>query len=120
MTADRGAVIALDANGTDAGTSVIVDGARAAAADGIAVRVFGDPDELSGLDGVDGVEVLAAANAITNQDEPVRAVRARPDASIVRAAADVAEGASRGLVSAGSTGAAMTAALFALKRLPGV
>jgi phosphate acyltransferase len=120
MTADRGAVIALDANGTDAGPSVIVDGARAAAADGIALRVFGDPDELSGLEGVDGVEVLAAAGAITNEDEPVRAVRSRPDASIVRAAADVAEGGSRGLVSAGSTGAAMTAALFALKRLPGV
>jgi glycerol-3-phosphate acyltransferase PlsX len=66
------------------------------------------------------VEVVAAPDAITNEDEPVRAVRSRPDASVVRAAADVAEGASQGLVSAGSTGAAMTAALFAMKRLQGV
>jgi glycerol-3-phosphate acyltransferase PlsX len=36
------------------------------------------------------------------------------------AAADVAEGRSQALVSAGSTGATMTAALFALKRLHGV
>jgi phosphate acyltransferase len=120
MAADRGAVIALDANGTDAGPSVIVEGARAAAVDGIGVRVFGDPARLSALDGADGVEVVAASDAITNEDEPVRAVRTRPDASVVRAAADVAEGASQGLVSAGSTGAAMTAALFAMKRLQGV
>jgi glycerol-3-phosphate acyltransferase PlsX len=119
MTGDRGA-IALDANGTDAGPSVIVDGARAAAADGIALRVFGRPDELAGLDGADGVEVVPAADAITNDDEPVRAVRSRPGASIVLAAGDVAEGRSSALVSAGSTGAAMTAALFALRRLPGV
>ena len=118
--AERGAVIALDANGTDAGPSVIVDGARAAAADGIGLRVFGDPALLGGLEEVDGVEVLTATDAISNEDEPVRAVRSRPDASVVRAAADVAEGGSQGLVSAGSTGAAMTAALFALRRLPGV
>jgi glycerol-3-phosphate acyltransferase PlsX len=120
MAADRGAAIALDAHGTDAGPSVIVDGARAAAADGIGVRVFGDPEQLGGLEAVDGVEVVAAAGTITNDDEPVRAVRSRPDASVVLAAADVAEGRSQGLVSAGSTGAAMTAALFALRRLAGV
>lgn len=120
MAADRGAAIALDAYGTDAGPSVIVDGARAAAADGIAVRVFGDPGQLGALEGVDGVEVVAATESITNDDEPVRAVRSRPEASVVLAAADVAEGRSQGLVSAGSTGAAMTAALFALRRLPGL
>ena len=120
MSGDRGAVIALDAHGTDAGTPVIVEGARAAAADGIGVRVFGNPDDLAGLDDVDGVEVVAAPEWISNDDEPVRAVRSRPDASVVKAAADVAEGRSQGLVSAGSTGAAMTAALFALRRLAGV
>ena len=120
MAADRGAAIALDAYGTDAGPSVIADGARAAAADGISVRVFGDPGQLGALEEVDGVEVVAAKESITNDDEPVRAVRSRPEASVVLAAADVAEGRSQGLVSAGSTGAAMTAALFALKRLKGV
>jgi glycerol-3-phosphate acyltransferase PlsX len=50
----------------------------------------------------------------------VGAVRSTPDASVVRAAAAVAEGRCSSLVSAGSTGATMTAALFALKRAQGV
>jgi phosphate acyltransferase len=120
MNGDRGAVIALDAVGTDRGPAVIVAGARAAAADGIGVRVFGSPSELSELEGADGIEVCPAGEAITNDDEPVRAVRSRPDASVVLAARDVAEGRSQALVSAGSTGAAMTAALFALRRAQGV
>jgi phosphate acyltransferase len=47
-------------------------------------------------------------------------VRSTPEASVVRAAGAVAEGAGSSLVSAGSTGATMTAALFALKRAQGV
>jgi len=113
-------IVALDAHGTDAGPEVIVEGARAAAADGIALRVFGEPGELAGLEQVEGVEVVPAAQRIANEEEPVRAVRAKPEASIVRAAADVAAGRSDALVSAGSTGAAMAASLFALKRMRGV
>jgi glycerol-3-phosphate acyltransferase PlsX len=120
MNGDRGAVIALDAFGTDRGPAVIVEGARAAAADGIGVRVFGPQGELSELEAVEGIEVHHASEAITNDDEPVRAVRSRPEASVVLAARDVAEGRSQALVSAGSTGAAMTAALFALRRAKGV
>jgi len=50
----------------------------------------------------------------------VASVRSREGASIVMAAADVADGYSDALVSAGPTGATMTAALFALRRLSGV
>ena len=50
----------------------------------------------------------------------MRAVRSHPQASVVLAAADVAEGSSDAMVSAGPTGATMTAALFAMKRLRGV
>ena len=120
MNGDRGVVIALDAVGTDRGPAVIVAGARAAAADGIGVRAFGPPGELSELEGAEGIEVCPASESITNDDEPVRAVRSRPDASVVLAARDVAEGRSHALVSAGSTGATMTAALFALRRAQGV
>jgi glycerol-3-phosphate acyltransferase PlsX len=111
--------VALDGRGADRGPDVIVAGARAAAASGIRVRVFGDPRELGDL-GDDRIEVVPAAGEITNDDEPVAAVREAVDASIVRAAADVAEGHSDALASAGPTGATMTAALFALKRLHGV
>jgi phosphate acyltransferase len=112
--------VALDGRGVDRGPETIVAGARAAAADGIDVRVFGDPDLLAGLTGVDRVELIAVADAITNDDDPVAAVRGTPQASVVLAAADVAEGRSDALASAGPTGATMTAALFALRRLHGL
>lgn len=113
-------VVALDALGADRGAEPIVAGARMAAADGIALRVFGPPGELGELEGLAGVEVVPAPTGIGNDEEPAAAVRARRDASIVLAARDVAEGRSRALVSAGPTGAAMAAATFALRRLRGV
>ena len=66
------------------------------------------------------VEVIDAPDLITNEDDPVAAVRSRSQASIVRAAADVAAGAADALVSPGSTGATMAAATFAIKRAGGV
>ena len=112
--------VALDGRGADGGAPVIAAGARAAAADGISVRVFGDPGAFAGLEGSAGIEVLAAPGEITNDEEPVAAVRTREDASIVLAARDVADGRSDALASAGPTGATMTAALFALRRMQGV
>jgi phosphate acyltransferase len=112
--------VALDGRGADRGAEAIVVGARAAAADGIGVRVFGNPAELSALDGAKGIELVDAPGEIGNDEEPVAAVRRRQDASIVLAAADVAAGRSEALASAGPTGATMTAALFALKRMQGV
>ena len=108
--------VALDAHGTDSGPEVVLEGARLAAADGIAVRVFG-PATLSSSD---GVEVVPTEDWIANDADPVAAVRSTPSASVVRAAAEVADGVSGAVVSAGSTGATMTAALFAMKRLKGV
>jgi glycerol-3-phosphate acyltransferase PlsX len=108
--------VALDAYGADGGPELVLEGARLAAADGIPVRIFGP----SGLDAADGVELDPTTDWIGNEAEPVAAVRSMPEASVVRAAAAVAEGRCSSLVSAGSTGATMTAALFALKRAQGV
>lgn len=113
-------VVAFDALGAEAGSDAVVDGVGAAAADGIGVRVFGRATELQGLNRIESVEVIDSREVIGNDEEPVRAVRSRPEASIVRAAADVAEGRSHALASPGSTGATMTAALFALKRIRSV
>src|SRR3954470_8952094 len=65
-------------------------------------------------------DVVDAPVAITNEDEPARAVRARPDASLVQAARAVASGEADAVVSAGPTGALMAASLFHLKRMKGV
>jgi phosphate acyltransferase len=112
--------VALDGRGADRGPEVIVAGARAAAADGIGLRLFGDPEEFADLEGAAGVEVVPAPGEIGNDEDPVAAVRSKEDASVVMAARDVAEGRSQALASAGSTGATMTAALFALRRQHGV
>jgi glycerol-3-phosphate acyltransferase PlsX len=108
--------VALDAYGADGGPELVLDGARLAASDGIPVRLFGPADR----DPPAGVELDPTADWIGNEAEPVAAVRSTPEASIVRAASAVADGRCSALVSAGSTGATMTAALFALKRAQGV
>jgi phosphate acyltransferase len=108
--------VALDGYGADGGPELVLEGARIAAADGIGVRVFG-PATLSPPA---GVELAPTEEWIGNDREPVAAVRSTPEASVVRGAAAVAEGECSSLVSAGSTGALMTAALFALKRAQGV
>jgi phosphate acyltransferase len=110
------APVALDAWGADGGPELVLEGARLAAAGGIPVRVFGP----SSLPGAEGVEIEPTTEWIGNEAEPVAAVRSTLDASVVRAAAAVAEDQCSSLVSAGSTGATMTAALFALKRAQGV
>jgi len=115
-TAEQRVTVAFDALGAEAGAEAVAAGVRAAAADGIAVRVHGPAAALGGL-ASELIEVVDATEVIGNDEEPVRAVRSRPDASIVRAAADVAAGRADALASPGSTGATMTAALFALKRI---
>lgn len=106
-------MIALDAHGADGGFEVIADGARRA---GVAVRVYGPhgAPELAGLDVADAPDVIG------NDEEPVRAVRGKETASIVRAARAVAAGDADGLVSAGSTGAALAASVLHVKRIRGV
>jgi phosphate acyltransferase len=114
-----GVTVALDGFGAEQGFDVLAEGARMAAAGGIRLRVFGPVDEL-GLEGVEGVEVVPTAAWIGNEEDPVPAVREKKEASVVRAAGDVADGNSDAMVSHGSTGATMAAATFGLRRLRGV
>ncbi|HEV7615550.1 MAG TPA: phosphate acyltransferase PlsX [Solirubrobacterales bacterium] len=120
MALGRGGVtVALDGYGAEQGFEVLAEGARKAAADGINVRVFGPPQEL-GLEREEGIEVVPATEWIGNDEEPLPAVRSKPEASVVLAARDVADDAADAMVSAGSTGATMAAATFGLRRLKGV
>jgi glycerol-3-phosphate acyltransferase PlsX len=107
-------VIALDANGADRGAANVAEGGRSS---GVAVRIFGPAAEIGGTEAGD---VVDAPVAITNEDEPARAVRARPESSLVQAAKAVAARDCTAVVSAGPTGALMAASLFHLKRMKGV
>ena len=119
MAPGGGVTVALDGYGAERGFDVLAEGARLAAEDGIRVRVFGSPAELD-LEGVEGVEVVPTQEWIANDEDPVAAVRAKQEASVVLAARDVAEDGADAMVSAGSTGATMAAATFGLKRIKGV
>jgi glycerol-3-phosphate acyltransferase PlsX len=116
MAADL--TIALDANGADAGPAEVARGAALAAAAGdLRVIVFGPASEIPAAP---GVEVVDAPVSIAKAADPARAVRSTPDASIVQAVKAVADGRADGLVSGGSTGAALAAGLFHVKRVRGV
>ena len=112
--------VALDGRGVEQGPDVLAEGARRAMADGIAAADLRRLEGTEGRSETQGAKVIEAPGEISNEDDPVASVRSREDASIVMAAADVADGYSDALVSAGPTGATMTAALFALRRLSGV
>src|SRR4051794_19718345 len=106
-------MIALDANGADRGPGAVLDGARMA---GIPVTFYGPAAGLSGAPG----PVVDAPVSISNEEDPAMAVRSKDDASVVQAARAVADGNADALVSFGSTGAALAASLFRIKRMPGV
>jgi phosphate acyltransferase len=110
--------IAVDANGADLGPAEVAAGAAIAARQGVRVVLFGPADAFGEVP--EGIEVVDAPVSIAKAADPVRASRAEPDASIVLAARAVAEGDADAFVSGGSTGPALAAALFNIKRAPGI
>jgi len=112
--------IALDANGADAGPAEVARGAaRAVAADpALRVLLFGPAGELG--EPVERVEIVDAPVSVAKAPDPVAAVRARPEASVVQAVQAVADDRADALVSGGSTAAALAAGVFRIKRGHGV
>lgn len=108
--------VVVDAMGGDHAPQAIVAGAELAAEAGIPVILAGRPDEIGDTD----LEVIEASEVIAMDSDPTKAVRALKDSSLVRAAEAVRDGAASGMVSAGNTGAALTAATLRMRRLPGV
>jgi len=99
-----------------------VAGAVAAASRGVDVILVGLrqvlEDELAKHD-VD-IEITEATETIGMGDDPAKALRDKPNSSISVAARLVADGEAEGMVSAGSTGAAMAAAAIIIGRIKGV
>jgi phosphate acyltransferase len=110
--------VAVDAGGADLGPAEVAAGAVQAAASGTRVLLFGPAGEIGPVPA--GVEVIDAPISIAKAADPAFAVRSTPEASIVQAARAVAEGRADALVSGGSTGSALAAGLFNLKRDRGI
>ncbi len=110
--------VAVDGNGADLGPAEVAAGASLAAARGVRVLLFADAKRVGPV--ADGVEVIDAPVSIAKAPDPAQAVRSFPEASIVQAARAVAAGRADALVSAGSTGSALTVGLLNLKRASGI
>jgi glycerol-3-phosphate acyltransferase PlsX len=110
--------VAVDAGGADLGPAEVAAGAVRASRDGVGVILFGPAREIGSVP--DSVEVVDAPVSIAKAADPAYAVRSTPDASIVQAARAVASGRAQALVSGGSTGSALAAGLFNLRRDRGI
>jgi phosphate acyltransferase len=119
--------IAVDAMGGDHAPTEIVRGAlRAANEHGIEVTLVGRREVVeqelrnAGTATPGGINIVDAREVIEMNEHPANAVRAKRDSSLVSSCALVAGGQARAAVSAGNSGAMLAAALFTIKRIPGV
>ena len=118
--------IAVDLLGGDGAPAVVVDGAlRALGADpDLSLLLIGPPEAadelLRALDPADRARVgfRPVRSAVTMTDDPASA--SRPDTTVRAAVATVAEGEADAVVSAGATGATVTAAVLGFGRWPDV
>ncbi|MGP4075568.1 phosphate acyltransferase PlsX [Halobacillus sp. K22] len=115
--------LAIDAMGGDHAPEAMVKGAVHAAETikGVEITLVGDQEQIAPfLKGQSNIRVVHTKEVITSEDEPVRAVRRKKNASLVLMAKEVKEGRADGCVSAGNTGALMSAGLFVVGRMEGV
>lgn len=114
--------IAIDAMGGDNAPTQIVHGGIDASNHGHEIVLVGDEARLRPILAEAGADlpIVHASETIGMSDDPATAIREKRDASISVAARLVKSGDADGLISAGSTGAAMAAATFMIGRLPGV
>jgi phosphate acyltransferase len=117
--------IALDAMGGDfAPEQVVAGGVQAHRELGVEVVFVGQKDKVDAALAASGAGKWAAiedAPEVIGMDEhPANSVRSKKASSIVRGIQMVEDGRAAGFVSAGNSGAVMAAALFGLRRIPGV
>lgn len=116
-------IIAVDAMGGDNAPEEIVKGVLKSLHEfeDIRIHLFGDEEKMSPyLEQHPRLQVVHCSEVIESDDEPVRAIRKKKDASMVRMAQAVKDGEAQACVSAGNTGALMSAGLFIVGRLEGI
>lgn len=115
--------LAIDAMGGDHAPKEIVLGAMEAVSEikDLHITLIGDEKQINPLlTNRENLDIIHTEEVITGNDEPVRAVRRKKNASLVLAAKEVKEGRADACISAGNTGALMSAGLFVVGRIPGI
>ncbi|MBU5267842.1 phosphate acyltransferase PlsX [Virgibacillus proomii] len=115
--------IAIDAMGGDHAPKATVLGAMKAVSEikDLHITLVGREQEIKKyLTDDKRIDILHANEIITSDDEPVRAVRRKKNSSMVLMAKEVKEGKADACISAGNTGALMSAGLFIVGRITGI
>lgn len=115
--------IIIDTYGADGGVEVLINGTIKALKKKDFIPVFsGQKEKIDKLiDGrIKNYQVIPTTEIITNNDDPVRAIRRKKDSTLVRAYRTLKEDGYDGMISAGSTGAILAGGLFISGRIEGV
>lgn len=118
--------IAIDASGGDVGPEHTVYGSCLAMLKNpdLSCLFFGRPEQIEQaippLADRSRIEIIAADEVITDEDDPLRSVRKKQDSSIVKGLKAVAADEAHSFVSAGNSGAIFTGGLSIIGTLPGV
>lgn len=114
--------IAIDAMGGDNAPQAVVDGAvKAAEANkDLELILVGLPGELPNAEQLPKNVFVMECGSVMAMDEPVTNLRQKRDSSIWIATKLVKDGEADAVISCGSTGAQMSAALLLLKRIAGI
>ncbi len=116
--------IAIDAMGGDNAPEIIVKGAIEAAIQWSDIRIIlvGDREQIQACmpNQPSNIDIVHCSEVITSEDEPVKAVRRKKDASMVVAGKMVKENEADAMISAGNTGALMATGLLIIGRIKGI
>ncbi len=115
--------IAVDAMGGDNAPQAIVEGVMLAKQEfpDIEFQLYGKEVEIKKyLTDEKNITIIHTDEKIASEDEPVKAIRRKKQASMVLAAQAVKSGEADAIFSAGNTGALLAAGLFIVGRIKGV
>lgn len=112
--------IAVDMMGGDDAPGIVLDAVKKAVEDfkDLEIILLGDESQYNLSH--ERIEFRHCTEKIEMEDEPVRAIKRKKDSSMVKMAEAVKSGEADGCVSAGNTGALMSAGLFIVGRIKGV
>lgn len=112
--------IAVDMMGGDNAPNIVIEAVKQAVNDfpDLEVLMFGDERKIDFKH--ERVTFTHTEETITMDDEPVRSIKKKKNASMVLMANAVKEGRAEACVSAGNTGALMSSGLFIVGRIKGI
>jgi len=114
--------VIVDAMGGDNAPAEIVKGSMLAVSKlGVEVALVGKSNEIKRhLTDSKNITIIEAVDVIGYDDDPVKAIRTKPDSSMAKGLKMLADGEGDAFVSAGNSGALVTGATLIVKRIDGI